>query len=52
VIVGRIRVDHVEMYVCPVVPDKPQMSLEPTEQLCGAGAATAEIAGVTAIHLG
>jgi hypothetical protein len=51
-IVGRSRVDRVEMYVCIVVPDTPQRSLETTEQLCGAGAATAEIAGGTAIHLG
>jgi hypothetical protein len=34
----------------PVVLDTPQRSLETTEQLCGAGAATAEIAGGTAIH--
>jgi hypothetical protein len=51
VIVGRSRVDRVEMYVCLVVLDTPQWSLETTEQLCGAGAATAKIAGGTAIHL-
>jgi hypothetical protein len=31
---GRSHVDRAEMYVCPVVRDTPQRSLETTEQLC------------------